>query len=143
MLLFVSSLAATLLVAGVALTQTQPKADDAGRYIVVLDNSVDHPSQVASGIEQRHEGLDVGYVYDSALEGFSAEIPEEDLAAVRANPQVDYVEPDGRVHALGVQTLPWGINRIDADMSSTMAGNGSGAVSNVNAYIIDTGIDRT
>jgi subtilisin family serine protease len=39
------------------------------------------------------------------------------------------------------QTLPWGINKIDADASSTLAGNGSGAVSNVNAYIIDSGID--
>ena len=123
----------------------QPGAEGNGsdRYIVVLDNSVDHPLQVASGIEQHQEDLDVGYVYDNALEGFSAEIPQEDLAAVRANPQVDYVEPDGRVRALGVQTIPWGINRIDADISSTMAGNGSGAVSNVNAYIIDTGIDRT
>ena len=35
-------------------------------------------------------------------------------------------------------TLPWGINRIDADVSSTKAGNGSGAVSNVNVYVIDT-----
>ena len=40
------------------------------------------------------------------------------------------------------QTLPWGINRIDADVSSTDAGNGSGAVSNFNAYIIDSGIYR-
>jgi subtilisin family serine protease len=39
------------------------------------------------------------------------------------------------------QTLPWGIDRIEADISSTRAGNGSGAVSNVNAYVIDTGID--
>src|SRR5919199_792196 len=141
MLLFVSSLAATLLVAGVALTQTQPKADDAGRYIVVLDNDVNHPSQVASGIEQRHEGLDVGYVYDSALEGFSAEIPDDDLAAVRSNPQVDYVVPDTRVHLVD-QTLPWGVDKIGADVSSTLAGNGSGTVSGVNAYIIDSGVYR-
>jgi len=39
------------------------------------------------------------------------------------------------------QTLPWGINRIDADLSSTFAGNCSGAVNNVNVYIIDTGAD--
>jgi serine protease len=38
------------------------------------------------------------------------------------------------------QTLPWGINKVDADLSSTLAGNGSGTVSGVNAYIIDTGI---
>ncbi|MBW3589827.1 MAG: S8 family peptidase [Actinobacteria bacterium] len=39
------------------------------------------------------------------------------------------------------QTLPWGINRIDADLSSTLAGNCSGTVSNVNVYVIDTGAD--
>ena len=130
-------LAATVLMAGAA--STQPAVDDADRYIVVLDNGVDHPSQVASGLEQRHEDLYVGYVYDSALEGFSAEIPDSDLAAVRANPQVDYVAPDTRVHAVD-QTIPWGIDKIGADVSSTLAGNGSGVVSNVNVYVIDTGI---
>ena len=34
----------------------------------------------------------------------------------------------------------WGIDRIDADISSTRAGNGSGAVGTVNAYILDSGI---
>jgi hypothetical protein len=66
--------------------------DDADRYIVVLDDNVDHPPQVASGIEQ--ENLDVGSIYDNAREGFSAEMPDQDLAAVRANPRVDYVVPD-------------------------------------------------
>ena len=39
------------------------------------------------------------------------------------------------------QTLPWGIDKIDADTSSTLAGNGSGAISNVHVYVIDTGVD--
>jgi len=133
-------LAATLLLAGAALTQTQPAVDDADRYIVVLEAGVDNPSQIASGIEQRQD-LDVGFVYSEALEGFSATIPDEDLAAVRADPRVDYVERDTAVHPVG-QTLPWGINKIGADISSTLAGNGSGFVSDVNAYIIDTGIYR-
>jgi len=130
-------LAATFVVAGVALTQ--PAAEDgADRYIVVLEDDVDHPSQVASEIEQRQVGVDVGFVYGDALEGFSAEIPDEDLAAVRADPNVDYVEPDGRVHA--VQTLPWGIDNIGADESSTVSGNGSGTVSGVRLYVLDTGV---
>ncbi len=120
-----------------------PQGSAPDRYIVVLEDEVDHPSKVASGIEQRQEDLEVGFVYTDTMEGFSATIPEEDLAAVRANPQVDYVEPDRPMHAVAIQMLPWGINRIDADISSTRAGNGSGAVSGVNTYIIDTGIDRT
>jgi subtilisin family serine protease len=130
-------LAATLLLAGVALTQ--PAVDEADRYIVVLEDSVDNPSQVASGMEERQD-LDVGFVYSNALEGFSAEIPDEDLAAVRADPRVDYVDLDARVHTAAVQTLPWGIDRIGADESSTLAGNGSGAIDDVNVYILDTGI---
>ncbi len=110
------------------------------QYIVVLEDDVDHPAQVASGIEQRQD-VEVGFVYSNALEGFSAEIPPQDLAAVRANPQVAYVEPDTTVHTAD-QKLPWGIRRIDADISSTRAGDGSRAVSNVNVYIIDTGIDK-
>jgi aqualysin 1 len=137
-LLFASMLAATLVLAGVALTQ--PVVDDAAdRYIVVLEEDVDRPSQVASGIEQRQD-LEVGFVYSNALEGFSAEIPDDDLAAVRANPQVAYIERDRPVHVVA-QMVPWGVERIGADESSTVAGNRSGAVSGVNAYIIDTGID--
>lgn len=39
------------------------------------------------------------------------------------------------------QLLPWGVDRIDADVSSTQAGNGSGSVTGVNAYVISGGID--
>lgn len=70
-----------------------------------------------------------------------------------------YLEPDGVATILGhpddakkpggggggsaAQQLPWGIDKIDADVSSTVAGNGSGAIENVDAYIIDTGIDAS
>jgi aqualysin 1 len=39
------------------------------------------------------------------------------------------------------QQIPWGIDRVNADISSTQAGNGQGAISNVVVYIIDTGIE--
>lgn len=132
--------AATLTVAGTALTQTAVDGA-ADRYIVVLEDDVENPSRVASGIEQRQEDLEVGFVYSSALEGFSATIPDEDLAAVRADPRVDYVEPDGRVRAVA-QTIPWSIDKIGATQSSTWAGDGPGVISSVNVYIIDTGIYR-
>jgi aqualysin 1 len=46
------------------------------------------------------------------------------------------------MHAVA-QTLPWGVDRIQADKSSTRAGNGRGVVSNVNVYVIDSGIDAS
>ena len=117
-----------------------PKNKVRGSYIVVLKDDED-AGQVAQKKEQKHD-LEIKHVYENALKGFSAEIPEDQVEAVRNNPEVEYVEQDSVVRALD-QTLPWGIDKIEADLSSTKAGDGSGSVSNVNAYIIDTGIYRT
>ncbi len=141
-MLLASMAMTTLLAAGSALTQTEPTVDEsADDYIVVLNDNVDNPSQIASGIEQRQD-VEVGFVYKNALQGFSATIPVENLEAVLANPNVEYVERDVTVYAED-QTLPWGIDRVDADLSSTLAGDGTGSIDNVNAYIIDTGIDAS
>jgi len=169
-LVFASMAAATLLACGAVWAQapTIPQGGDPDPYIVVLKGGVDNPAALAhrilqqaipqnvfqqatpQGVVRREPGLDavgldnMGFVYTDALEGFSAEIPDGSLAEVRANPNVAYVEPDRLVtvaaRGRARQTLPWGINRVDADSSSTKAGDGRGAVSNVNAYIIDTGI---
>jgi subtilisin family serine protease len=129
--------ATTLLAAGVAVTQVPE--EDADTYIVVLKDSVDDPSQVAEGIDQRQEGFDAGFVYTEALEGFSAEIPDDSLDDVRNNSRVAYVERDEVVTAFG-QRVPWSIRRIGANVSSIRAGNGSGKVTGVNIYVIDSGI---
>ncbi len=109
----------------------------ADSYIVVLGDGID-PGQAAEEHAQRL-GAEVRHVYRAALNGYAARIPAGRLAELRADPGVVYVEADGAV-ATTAQTLPWGINRIDADVSSTLAGNGSGSVGTTNAYIIDTGI---
>ena len=74
----------------------------------------------------------------------SEETSEETSEATDAkeNPRKAAKKPGGGGSTSG-QTLPWGLDKIDADTSSTLAGNGSGAISNVNAYIIDTGIDAS
>lgn len=110
----------------------------ASRYIVVLEEDA-NPDEAAREHAQIH-GARIGFVYRHALKGYSAVIPDARVAAVRADDRVAYVEPDGVVTATA-QTLPWGIDKVDADRSSTVAGNGSGAVPNVNVYVIDTGVD--
>jgi aqualysin 1 len=111
------------------------------RYIVVLKDRVDHPGLVAAKQADSY-GTKTTYVYRSALNGYAATIPTSEVDTLRADDRVAYVERDRTVSALA-QTLPWGINRINADISSTLAGNGSGAVSNVRAYVIDTGVYRS
>ena len=140
--LLAGMVAAMFVVCGAVLAQAQPSkaGGPPDRYIVVLKEGASSPGRAADGMVRRY-GLGVGFVYSHALKGFSAVIPNERVAAVRADERVDYVEPD-KTYTVA-QTLPWGINRVDADESSTVAGNGSGAVSNVRAYVIDTGIDTT
>jgi aqualysin 1 len=147
-LLLTVAAAVSLACAGVVLAQEDPTPGQdqgppegviPGRYIVVFDEGeVRDPTAVAREHAQRH-GAEVLFAYQYALEGYAARIPEGRLDEVRADEQVDYVEPDQTARATA-QTLPWGVNKIDADVSSTRAGNGAGAVSGVNAYVIDSGI---
>jgi subtilisin family serine protease len=108
------------------------------RVIVVLKDSVASPSSVA-GDHSRRFGASIEFVYEHALKGYAAVIPNERVAAVRSDGRVAYVADDEDVQALA-QTLPWGVDYVDADTSSTAAGDGTGVVGGVNVYVIDTGI---
>ena len=89
---------------------------------------------------EAREGFRADHVYSHALRGFSARLTAGQIAALRNDTNVSYIEVDGTMTAIA-QTLPWGIDTIDADLSVAIAGDGVGAVVGVNAYIIDTGID--
>src|SRR6187401_2212117 len=121
---------AVLGIAALALATAATARPDAGadRYIVVLKDGTDSGA-VASEHARTHAAA-VAFVYSHALNGYAATIPNARLGAVRADPSVAYVEADGEM-SIEAQTLPWGIDKIDADASSTLAGNGSGAISNV------------
>jgi subtilisin family serine protease len=84
-------------------------------------------------------GFVTDHVYSHAMRGFAARVTARQLAALRHDPRVAFVEADA-VWTRLVQTLPWGIDRVDADQSSQRAGNRSGAVTNVTVYVIDTGV---
>jgi len=145
LLLASTALAVLLSCAGLALAQEgttpgqgPPGGAIPGRYIVVLEDGVQDPTAVAREHAQRH-GAEVLRTYRHAIKGYAARLPDQQLDRVRADGRVAYVEPDQTTRATA-QTFPWGIDKIDADKSSTKAGDGSGAVRNVNAYIIDSGI---
>ena len=93
---------------------------------------------MASDLSEDNEVEEVTHTYGAALKGFAAEIPAGKVDDVRSDPRVEFVADDQVVHA-SAQTRPTGIRRADADVSSVLAGNGSGAVG-VDIAILDTGI---
>ena len=129
-----------LLTIGLVLPAASFGERSADSYIVVLEDDVSEPDEVADDHGRRY-GVQKKLVYKHALKGYAAVIPNNRVDDVRDDEDVDYVERD-RTMRIFAQTLPWGIDRIDADESSTKAGNGSGSIGNVRAYIIDTGVDK-
>jgi subtilisin len=128
---------------------TQPAAGEAipGEYIVVLGNQPAgggpevRAADVARQMASRYAGLEVKQTYEHALDGFAARIPKERLDEVKADPRVRFVSENREVRATFRQFLPEGVDRIEADRSSTRAGNGAGRVG-VGIAVIDTGVDR-
>jgi subtilisin family serine protease len=127
----------------------------AGEGVIVVLKDGAGISELVAGRHARLLGLGVTHVYGSALSGYAANVPAGVIDALRTLPEVAYIAPDLPMRATQLlppifgtpppapppaQTLPWGVDRVGADTSSTLAGNGSGAITNVNAYILDTGI---
>src|SRR6266404_2140837 len=127
------------------------------KYIVVLKDDVvsdrfalatrrDKVKAIANTLARVHRGK-IGFVYETALKGFSIELPNEAAAiALSENPQVSLVEEDVLLHTSAVQPNPpsWGLDRIDQmslPLDNQYVYNASG--SGVTAYVIDTGIRAT
>ena len=129
-----------LYASGVLAQPESPTQNIPDRYIVVFEGGVQRPAAVANE-HARENGLQLKFVYQHAIEGYAAVFPNDRaLQRVQSDPRVDSVEQDQVVRATA-QTLPWGIERVDAEKSTTAAIDGvPGPESNVNAYIIDTGI---
>lgn len=110
-----------------------------GRYIVVLNDEVSGPPAVANQMAAMH-GLGLGHIYRHAIKGYSCAIPDHVIEKVKRDPRVKYVEQDAIYHAV-VQTLPTGVDRIDAELNATANIDGSDDEINVDIAIIDSGID--
>jgi hypothetical protein len=108
-------------------------------YIVVLNDGVAHPRNVA----QRHEenrGAEVDHVYATAIKGYSAELTAEGLQAIKQDPTVDYVVRDGVAHA-AAQVPSTGFKRVFAPSNPNLAINEVDDVrTNADIAIIDTGV---
>ena len=133
----VLTLAAAALAAAVMPAQAAP-AVPVGAYIVTTDGPA-----AALLPAVRALGGRVGFVYDSALTGFSVRLPVPALRLLAALPGVVAVEADGVVRASATQTPTpsYGLDRIDQralPLNSTFTSTANGA--GVTAYVVDTGI---
>ncbi|HEX4933979.1 MAG TPA: S8 family peptidase [Gemmatimonadaceae bacterium] len=112
-----------------------------GSYIVVLKESV-AASRVPE-VARAHVGQGrVKHTYSQVLKGFAADLSDAEVAALRNDPDVDYVEADQVMAATTTQSsATWGLDRIDQrnrPLSGTYTYTAT--ASTVRAYIIDTGI---
>jgi subtilisin family serine protease len=135
LLLVAAVLGVALAAAGGAQARVIP-----GQYIVVLEPG--SRSAVVANAHARSAGARILAVYGAALKGYTARLTPAQLAAVRADPRVAFVEADQTVSISTTQTnAPWGLDRIDQrarPLSTTFTYFNTGA--GVRAYIIDTGI---
>ena len=152
------SAASVLALGATSAMTTVANAADADRvgYIVVLADSA-APGKVSQDHAQRY-GASVSHVYRAALKGYAAMMSPTAAAKIADDQRVQFVQRDGVVTAgapggtakpggggggsAAAQSLPTGIDRVDAEISSTVAGDGSGAV-NVDVAVIDSGVDPT
>ncbi|MPY97036.1 MAG: S8 family serine peptidase [Actinophytocola sp.] len=131
--------AALLVMPGTAYAATAAPGDEgAKRYIVTLVDDA-KPGAVAKQHSQRHDAQ-VRHVYKHALSGYSARIPASQVARVQADERVEAVTPDRTVSTYA-QSVPTGIDRIDAEQSTTANIDGNDDRVDVDVAVIDTGID--
>lgn len=102
-------------------------------WIVVLKDGSTRAADL--GVTPQHQ-------YRSVLDGFSATMSKAEAGVLAADPRVAYVEQNQVVRLNATQTnATWGLDRIDQrslPLSTTYTYDTT--ASNVNAYIIDTGI---
>ena len=115
-----AALVSTLLVA-------PPAFADDGRYIVKFRAGGGPAARQAVQAAGGRVIVELG-----PQNALGVEIPDQAVAALRANPNVEYVENDPRRYPLA-QTTPWGIKMVQADQV------GDGNASNRLVCIIDSG----
>ncbi len=145
LLLAVISVASAVVVSAAA--EERPAREDReeripGQYIVVFKDSVTDPEMLEADMMTRTRGTRI-HSYRHALSGFSATLNNEALRELENDPRVAFISEDrtvsidrarggGEVTA-AAQTLPTGINRINAE---ALANKGAG----VHVAVLDTGI---
>ncbi|MDS0135798.1 MULTISPECIES: S8 family peptidase [unclassified Amycolatopsis] len=115
----------------------------AGSYIVVLKDSAKNTD--SGDLARRYSGT-VGRIYTQNLAGFSVRLDEKHAKRLAADNAVAFVEQDKTIHTEAVQQNPpsWGLDRVDQrNLPLNNQYTYSTTASNVNVYVLDTGIRAT
>jgi len=93
----------------------------------------------------KEHGGEIKHKYN-IISAIAASLPEKAIDALKNNPHVAYIERDYEVQAIE-DSLPWGVDRIDAELvwNGTEGGcditEGGNAGFCINISVLDTGID--
>ena len=109
-----------------------------GPYIVVLADGVS--ASATADDHARRYGTSVTHVYSHALHGYSATMSEAAAKRLARDDEVASVAPDQPV-SIVAQSLPTGVNRVDAELSPTAKINGTDERVDVDVAVLDTGVD--
>lgn len=139
----------------------------AGKYIVILKDSLFAPQELAIAAERKRDiqriadqvthriGGFRGHVFSEVMAGFSVRIDRRGAERLSRDPDVAYVAEDSWVESFAVESLsrysqtgavPWGLDRLDQESSSldsTYSWFAAEWVSNVHVYVLDSGIRST
>ena len=124
------------MLSGVGQAQEDPEVPErpkSGRHIVGTMSAQVAANAVRAEADSVHRVLDFGSIGKAVAGRFS----DQALNALTTRNNVRYVEADGTMHATA-QTLPWGVDRVDAELVYAQGKTGEGA----DITIIDTGIDE-
>ncbi len=119
---------------------TQTRQVVPGRYIVRLKPATAGFTSAASvaATYDAKPGVKVDQVYNSIFSGFAGNFTDAAARDLARDPNVLDVFPDG-ISTLQAQSDLPGINRVDADLNPTKAGDGANSV-DVDVAVIDTGV---
>jgi subtilisin family serine protease len=114
-----------------------------GHYIVVFENNGLSVASMAASIAAQHQST-IEHTYSTALRGVALPLTAAEANAMRADPNVAFVEQDQVVTLTSVTetNAPWGIDRTDQralPLNATYVANADGT--GVTAYMIDSGIN--
>jgi subtilisin len=114
--------------------------DATGRWIVLVRSGAD-PKAVRDRHAQR-DAVKADRVYVRAARGFSGKLSDEQVAALRADPDVTAVVPDELVTVAG-QLTPTGVARIGTKLTPVARIDGVDQRVDADVAVVDTGIDPT